>query len=103
MVWTMLNSRLYRAAFVPLVAALALAAFSLSGRPGALTSTLAPDAFEGERAIATLHDLARRFPDRRPGSRGDEALASEVRRQIEGLGGTAGGGFSLRTIRFGAH
>ena len=41
----MINWRLYRAAFVPFLFALALAAFSLSPRPLPLTSTLAPDAF----------------------------------------------------------
>ena len=38
----MLNGRLYRVAFAPFALALAVAAFSLTARPGPLTSTLAP-------------------------------------------------------------
>src|ERR1700677_4245592 len=98
----MLNGRLYRAALVPFLLALAIASFSLGARPGALSSTLAPDAFEGAPAFAELQRLAARFPDRRPGSRGDQELAAYVARTLEGLGGTGGGGFSVRTYRFAA-
>ncbi len=98
----MLNGRLYRAAFVPFLFALAIAAFSLGSRPPVLTSTLAPDAFEGAPAFAELKRLAAEFPQRRPGSPGDERLASYVARTLEGLGGAAGGGFSVRTYRFDA-
>jgi Peptidase family M28 len=96
----MLNWRLYRAAFVPFLFALAIAAFSLSSRPLPLTSSLAPDAFEGAPAFAELHTMAARFPDRRPGSRGDRQLARYVADRLEGLGGTAGGGFSVHTYHF---
>jgi hypothetical protein len=96
----MLNGRLYRAAFVPFLFALAIAAFSLSARPLPLTSTLAPDAFEGAPAFAELKSMAARFPQRRPGSRGDQELAGYVAGKLEGLGGTAGGGFSVRTYHF---
>ncbi|HYM54143.1 MAG TPA: M28 family peptidase [Solirubrobacteraceae bacterium] len=93
----MLNGRLYRAAFVPFLLALAIAAFSLGGRPLPLTSTLAPDAFEGRRAFAELDRLVAAFPDRRPGSLGDRRLAGYVAAILRGLGGTAGGGFSMHT------
>lgn len=96
------NGRLYRVAFVPFLFALAIAAFSLGARPGALTSTLAPDAFEGAPAFAELKSLAARFPQRRPGSRGDRELAGHVARALEGLGGTAGGGFSVHRFNFNA-
>lgn len=95
----MLNGRLYRAAFVPFLFALAIAAFSLGPRPRPLTSTLAPDAFEGARAFSELRSLGARFPNRRPGSPGDEALAAHIARTLEGLGGAAGGGFSVRRER----
>jgi hypothetical protein len=98
----MLNWRLYRAAFVPFLFALALAAFSLSPRPLPLTSTLAPDAFQGPRAFAELQSLTARFPERRPGSAGDERLAAVVANTLRGLGGTAGGGFSVHVHRFDA-
>lgn len=96
----MLNGRLYRAAFAPFLIALAIAAFSLAGRPAPLHSSLAPDAFEGQRAFAELGDLAARFPHRRPGSAGDRALAAYIEQTLRALGGTAGGGFTVRTHSF---
>ena len=63
----MLNGRLYRVAFVPFVLALAVAAFSLTARPLPLTSTLAPDAFEGTPALAELKSLRGRVPQPAPG------------------------------------
>jgi hypothetical protein len=94
-----INGRLYRAAFAPCLIVLAIAAFSLGSQPAPLASTLAPDAFEGASAFAELQSLAARFPERRPGSVGDEALARYVARKLEGLGGPAGGGFTVRTFR----
>jgi hypothetical protein len=96
----MLNARLYRAALIPILVALAIAAFSLSGRGGGLSSGLPPDAFSAGRAFGSLQELAVHFPNRRPGSRGDEALAHEVAATIEGLGGSAGGGFTVHVHRF---
>jgi hypothetical protein len=96
----MLNGRLYRAAFVPFLFVLAIAAFSLGARPAPLASTLAPDAFEGAPAFAELGSMAARFPHRRPGSPGDQALARYVASALEGLGGAAGGGFSVHSFRF---
>ena len=64
----MLNARLYRAALVPFLFALAVAAFSLGGRPLPLASTLAPDAFEGARAFA-----GPQAPRRRPSPSGGRA------------------------------
>jgi hypothetical protein len=95
----MLNWRIYRAAFVPLAIALAIAAFSLTARQAPLISTLAPDAFDGQQALAEAQQLAAEFPQRRPGGIGDERLAERVAHTIEGLGGTAGGGFSVHVRR----
>lgn len=84
----MLDSRLYRAAFVPLFFVLLIVAFSLTVRPRPIGTTLSPDTFSGERAFRQLDDLAERFPDRRPGSAGDRALAAaiatELRRTVPG-------------------
>jgi len=96
----MLNGRLYRVAFVPFALALALAAFSLTARPLPLSSTLAPDAFEGAPALAELKSLAAEFPNRRPGSSGDEELAAKVAQTLEGLGTAGHGGFQVRTRHF---
>jgi hypothetical protein len=95
-----LNGRLYRVTFVPFLAALGIAAFSLTARPLPLTSTLAPDAFDGQSAFAELKSLAAEFPDRRPGSAGDDALAEHVAHTLEGLGVAGRGGFEVRTRRF---
>jgi len=95
----MLNGRIYRAAFAPFLIALAIAAFSLTARPAPLTSTLAPDAFDGRQAFAELRRLTAEFPARRPGSAGDEELAQRVAQTISGLGGTAGGGFLVHATR----
>src|SRR5579871_1684466 len=94
----MLNGRLYRAAFLPFVLALAVAAFALGSQPTPRTTTLAPDAFEGQRALTETQSLAARFPDRRPGSPGDNHLASYVAGTLQGLGGTAGGGFTVHVL-----
>ena len=96
----MLNWRLYRAAFVPFLLALLIAAFSLAPRALPLTSTLAPDAFSGSSALSETNSLAAEFPNRRAGSPGDEALAARISEILKGLGGTAGGGFSVHTHRF---
>jgi len=78
----MLDPRLYRVAFVPVLLALLVAAFSLQDRPRAIGTTLTPESFDGEQAAETLDALVARFPDRRPGSEGDDQLAAEVARQL---------------------
>jgi hypothetical protein len=78
----MLDPRLYRVAFVPVLLALLVAAFSLQDRPRPIGTTLNPEAFDGIRAQVTLDDLARRFPDRRPGSAADTRLAGEIAAQL---------------------
>ncbi len=95
-----LNGRVYRAAFLPLLFALVIAGFSLTGRTAPLTSNLVPQAFEGARAFASLQSLAARFPDRRPGGVDDQGLAAEVARTLRGLGKPAAGGFSVGARSF---
>src|ERR1700722_6262854 len=96
----MLNGRLYRVAFVPFALALAVASFSLVARMPPLTSTLAPDAFEGAPALAELRSLAAEFPSPSPGSPGDAALARKIARTLEGLGVPGHGGFKVTTHTF---
>ena len=118
-VWSqsMFDGRIYRAALVPLLLVIVIAGFSLVSRPASLGSTLAPDAFDGARAYAGLQALLKRFPDRRPGSNGDDALASYIARaawanwaapparalrwhgQSIGSRRRAGGGFQVSTRR----
>ena len=82
----MLDLRVYRAAFAPAVLAAVITAFSLGSPPRAATTTLAPDAFQGSRAFGSLRDLVAAYPDRRPGSRGDQALARDVAAQMRSTG-----------------
>ena len=86
----MIDPRIYRAALVPVVFAFVLLAFSLENRSHALTTTLAPDAFEGDRAFERAYvgdtSLASRFADRRPGSAGDERFADSIAAQMRDAG-----------------
>ncbi len=113
----MFDGRIYRAAFVPLLLALAITGFSLTNLPAPLSSTLAPDAFNGPRAFAGLQALVKRFPNRRPGSAEDNELALYIAQQLREMGspptsgptpsgpltsapstpGAAGGGFQVST------
>lgn len=77
--------RVYRAAFLPALVALFVAAFSLADRPAPVGSPLASDAFNAERAfgavtapVNSLVELGRSFPQRSPGSPDDRALADRV-------------------------
>jgi hypothetical protein len=92
----MADPRLYRAAMIPVLFALVLVAFSLENRPRPLTTSLAAGEFGGDRAYARAYaknGLADRFPNRRPGSAGDEGLATAVEAQLR-----AARGFRVRTI-----
>src|SRR5437660_4175074 len=74
----MLDPRIYRTGLVPVVLAVIVLAFSLQNQPGALSTTLAPDAYSAQNAYATMNALAARYPDRRPGSAGDRGVADYV-------------------------
>lgn len=91
----MLSGRLYRAAFVPLLLVLVVAGFSISDRPPPITSPLAPDAFDGADAYRTLTALASGFPNRRPGSTADDAIATFVQRAFSHPAGPLQGTFTV--------
>jgi hypothetical protein len=78
--------RIYRASFVIGLLALLVVMFSLQERPRPLGATLAPDAFNGTLAYSETGSLLKRYPDREPGSAGDEAVAGLVENQFRGLG-----------------
>jgi len=73
-----LDPRIYRAGFLPILFALVLAGFSLREPPRPLTTSLAPDAFDGAAAFGQLDALATAAPRRRPGSAGDRLVAQRV-------------------------
>jgi hypothetical protein len=90
----MFDPRIYRAGLVPALLAFVVGAFSIESAPPALTTTLPPDSFSGGRALADLGDLAHRYPARRPGGPGDDALALRVRSALREQG------FRVRDRRF---
>lgn len=71
----MLDPRIYRAALIPALVALVIAAFSIQSPPRALNAGLPPDSFSASRSFAALRELAARYRSRPPGGRGDRALA----------------------------
>jgi hypothetical protein len=79
-----LDVRVYRAAFLPALIALFVVAFSLQARPSPLRTRAVADAFDPARAYGServrdsLLRLGAAFPERRPGSTGDAALADRV-------------------------
>jgi hypothetical protein len=79
-----LDVRVYRAAFIPALLALFVVAFSLEGRPSPVRTRAVADAFDPARAYGnaqmsdSLLQLGDAFPQRRPGSAGDAALADRV-------------------------
>ncbi len=78
----MLDPRIYRMGLVPVVLAVIVLAFSLTNQPAALTTSLAPDAYSGSGAYATMTSLAAQFPRRAPGSVADRRLGRLVAAQL---------------------
>jgi uncharacterized integral membrane protein len=80
----LLDLRVYRTAFLPALIAVFVVAFSLQSRPSPVRTRAVADAFDparaygSERARDSLLELGAAFPDRRPGSSGDRALADRV-------------------------
>lgn len=83
-----LEPRLYRVGLLPVALVLMVVAFSLQEPPRSVRTTLAPDAFDGARAMAELERLVGAFPSRRPGDVGDDQLAARVRDDFRGAGFT---------------
>ncbi len=81
-----LDPRIYRAGFLPILFALVLAGFSLREPPRPLTASLAPDAFDGAAAFRQLDRLADEAPLRRPGSAGDRLVARRVEAGLRASG-----------------
>ncbi len=91
-----LDPRIYRAGFLPILFALVLVGFSLREPPRPLTASLAPDAFDGAAAFRQLDALASEAPLRRPGSAGDLLVAQRVQETLRASG------FRVSTQRFDA-
>jgi len=82
----MLDPRIYRMGLLPVALAVMVLAFSLGDQPGGLSTNLPPDAYNPSNAYQLMNRLAATYPDRRPGSIGDQDVASYVARQLRGYG-----------------
>jgi hypothetical protein len=91
-----LDPRIYRTGLVAVAVAVFVLAFSLDNQQGPLSTTLAPEAFNGGHAYATMNRLAREYPNRRPGTAADLAIANQVSRLMSSTG------FSVSESRFDA-
>ena len=78
----MVDLRLYRIAFVPVIAAVVALLFSLEGRPDPLRSLIAPATFERGTAVRDARGIVAAAPDRSPGSPGDHRTAAMVARSF---------------------
>jgi hypothetical protein len=74
----MLDPRIYRTGLIVAAMALVVLAFSLSDQQVALNPTIAPDVFNGQNVYNTIGKIASGDPSRRPGSAGDDSLATQV-------------------------
>lgn len=74
----MFDPRIYRAGFLPALAALVLLMFSLEPAPDPIEGPVSTPVFEGRETTRLARDLTLEFPERTPGSPGDNALAQRV-------------------------
>ena len=82
----MLDPRIYRTGLIVAALALIVLAFSLRNQQGALSPTLAPQAFNGQNVSGEMAAIASQDPSRRPGSEGDDSLATEVAKRFSQYG-----------------
>jgi hypothetical protein len=92
----MLDPRIYRAGLVAVVLGVIVFAFSLQQHAGSLTSTLAPDAFNGQNAYNYAQNISSHFRQRPAGSANDAQVAAEVSQQL------GRDGFAVSTSSFNA-
>jgi hypothetical protein len=95
----MLDPRIYRTGLVVVVLAVLVLAFSFENQQGPLSSSLAPDAFNGQNVYNTIKQIAAGDPDRRPGSYGDDALATQVATSFRSYGNA---GYTVSTDTYSA-
>ncbi len=92
----MLDSRIYRAGLVVAAFGLIVLAFSLANQPSGSRSTLAPGAFNGHAAYASMKTLYGSYPARQPGSSADDRLGHSIANTL----GSKPDDFSVRRDRF---
>src|SRR3954452_15289156 len=82
-----LDGRLYRVGWVPVLFAVILAAFSLRAQPAGTSSSLSAQAFDGGTAARVAADLAASpaYRPRDPGAAGDDRLAARMGTELRRL------------------
>ncbi|MGI8427897.1 MAG: hypothetical protein ACR2OB_00995, partial [Solirubrobacteraceae bacterium] len=93
----MIDARIYRTGLAVAALVVVVVAFSLHDQQPALGTTLAPEAFNGQNAFASMKLMASTYPQRRPGSPGDNALAAAVAKRFR-----SDRTFAVSTDRFSA-
>jgi hypothetical protein len=85
-----IDPRIYRAAFLPVLVALIVLMFSVEPIPDALRgpegSSIAASDFDERRASALARQIVEMAPERAPGSRGDDLTADLVEERFAGIG-----------------
>jgi hypothetical protein len=92
-----LDLRLYRLTLLPFAVLLIVAAFSLHAAPGVPATAPPAQTFDVTTAASAMQALAASYPDRSPGTAGDDALAAELARP-GGEYTLAGPGVSVRVV-----
>lgn len=88
----MIDFRIYRAAFIPALAAFVVMMFSLEGVPSAPDPQIAPASFDGERAQENVREILALGDDRSPGSEADAGTAALVQERFDAIeAGTVAG------------
>lgn len=82
----MASVRIYRALLALVAFAVIVFAFSLESQPRGAGGSQTPNQFFSQ-SYAAMRSLARAYPDRTPGSAGDQALASRVERTLAAVKG----------------
>ena len=82
----MFDPRIYRAGLVFVALAALVLLFSFDNQQSALTSRLAPDAFNGQNVYGSMTKLSHQYPDRAPGTAGDYDVADEVFHDLKNYG-----------------
>jgi hypothetical protein len=87
----MLNTRIYRTALLPALAAIAVLMFSLEPMPAPLTEPISTPEFDSSEATRIARSIAAATPDRTPGSPGDADVADLVEERFRDVvGGLVG-------------
>ena len=87
----MLNTRIYRTALLPALAAIAVLMFSLEPMPAPLTEPISTPEFDSGDATRLARSIAATTPERTPGSPGDTEIANLVEQRFRDVvGGLVG-------------